>query len=225
MNLQTFIDLRPAGGAQMIMADPPWSYEMRSKAGYAKSPDAHYQTMDIAAIKSLPVEALAAPDALLWLWAVGPMLPEALAVCAAWGFTFKTAGWWVKQTKNGKQTFGTGYDPGVGGDRVWLSAVLAFQKDHGVTVDGIIGRATLSTMQRRLDHRAKAMMPVGAIAVALMGGATGLTDQLVQVPQADTATLAVAGVWLFGHLWGHRDAIAGTIDPSFPRIAALLRSL
>ena len=109
MNLQTFIDLRPAGGAQMIMADPPWSYEMRSKAGYAKSPDAHYQTMDIAAIKSLPVEALAAPDALLWLWAVGPMLPEALAVCAAWGFTFKTAGWWVKQTKNGKQTFGTGY--------------------------------------------------------------------------------------------------------------------
>lgn len=107
--LQTFVDLRPAGGAGMIMADPPWSYEMRSEAGYAKSPDAHYKTMDIAAIKALPVEALAAPDALLWLWAVGPMLPQALSVCEAWGFTFKTAGWWVKQTKHGKQTFGTGY--------------------------------------------------------------------------------------------------------------------
>lgn len=107
--LQTFVDLRPAGGADLIMADPPWSYAMYSEAGYDKSPDAHYQTMDLAAIKALPVEALAAPDALLWLWCVGPMMPQAFEVCAAWGFTFKTAGWWVKQTRNGKQTFGTGY--------------------------------------------------------------------------------------------------------------------
>jgi N6-adenosine-specific RNA methylase IME4 len=101
--------LRPMGGFDFIMADPPWSYEMYSEAGYEKSPDAHYRTMDIAAIKAMPVELLAAKDCLLWLWAVGPMLPEALEVIAAWGFRFKTQGQWAKMTKNGKQSFGTGY--------------------------------------------------------------------------------------------------------------------
>ena len=84
------IDLRPAGGFDLIMADPPWSYEMRSEKGYEKSPQAQYATMDMAAIRALPVEALAAPNCLLWLWAVGPMLPEAIDVLAAWGFAFKT---------------------------------------------------------------------------------------------------------------------------------------
>lgn len=91
------------------MADPPWSYEMYSDEGYRKSPDAHYATMPLDQIKALPVEVLAARDCLLWLWAVGPMLPQALEVIAAWGFTFKTQGQWAKLTKNGKQSFGTGY--------------------------------------------------------------------------------------------------------------------
>ena len=107
--LATFQALRPVGGFDLIMADPPWSYEMYAETGYAKSPDAHYATLSVDQIKALPVEALAARDCLLWLWAVGPMLPEALEVIAAWGFTFKTQGQWVKLTKNGKQSFGTGY--------------------------------------------------------------------------------------------------------------------
>lgn len=101
--------LRPAGGFGLIMADPPWHYEMRSEKGEAKSPQAHYDTMTVDEIKALPVEALAAPNCLLFLWAVGPMLPQALDVMSAWGFTFKTQGQWSKVTKNGKQTFGTGY--------------------------------------------------------------------------------------------------------------------
>ena len=116
------------------------------------------------------------------------------------------------------------YDPGVGGDRVWLSAVLTFQRDHDLTVDGKIGRATLTTLQRRLDARAKAMAPVAAIAASLVGGATGLTDQLTQMPQADGATLTLAGLWLFGHLWAYRDTVAATIAPALPALAALLRS-
>ncbi len=73
--LATFTSLRPAGGADLIMADPPRSHEMRSEAGYDMSPVAHYRTVDLAAIKALPIEALAAPNCNLWLWAVGPMLP------------------------------------------------------------------------------------------------------------------------------------------------------
>ena len=107
--LATFHGLRPFGGYDLIMADPPWHYEMRTEAGEAKSPQAYYQTMSIDAIKALPVEALAGRNCLLWLWAVGPMLPQALDVMAAWGFEFKTQGEWAKMTKNGKQAFGTGY--------------------------------------------------------------------------------------------------------------------
>ncbi len=104
-----FLSLRPAGGFGLIMADPPWSYEMRSAKGYAKAPEGQYETMSQAKIAAMPVELLAAPDCLLWLWAVNPKLPEALEVVAAWGFTFKTAGTWVKRTKHGRDAFGTGY--------------------------------------------------------------------------------------------------------------------
>lgn len=104
-----FCALRPAGGFDLIMADPPWSYEMRSEKGYGRAPEAHYATMGLDEIRALPVEALAAPNCLLWLWAVNPQWPQALEVVAAWGFTFKTAGHWAKMTKHGKQAFGTGY--------------------------------------------------------------------------------------------------------------------
>jgi N6-adenosine-specific RNA methylase IME4 len=103
------LSIRPAGGFGLIMADPPWSYEMRSENGYAKAPEAQYSTMPLAAIKTLPVEALAAPDCLLWLWAVNPQLPQAIEVLQAWGFTFKTAGTWLKRSTRGKVNFGTGY--------------------------------------------------------------------------------------------------------------------
>jgi N6-adenosine-specific RNA methylase IME4 len=101
--------IRPAGGFGLIMADPPWSYEMYSQKGYAKAPEGQYATLTLAEIMALPVEALAAPDCLLWLWAVNPQLPQALEVMAAWGFTFKTAGTWLKRTTRGKIGFGTGY--------------------------------------------------------------------------------------------------------------------
>lgn len=109
MTAATLIALRPAGGCGLIMADPPWSYEMRSEKGYAKAPEAQYATMPLADICALPVEALAAPDCLLWLWAVNPQLPQALDVLRAWGFTFKTAGTWLKRSTRGKVSFGTGY--------------------------------------------------------------------------------------------------------------------
>lgn len=93
----------------LIMADPPWTYRMYSEAGEHKSPQAKYSTMSLDQIKELPVLDLAATDCILWLWAVNPMLPQAIAVLAAWGFEFKTAGTWLKTTKNGKINFGTGY--------------------------------------------------------------------------------------------------------------------
>lgn len=72
--IQQFYDLRPAGGFGLIMADPPWSFDNFAASGEAKNAKAQYACMDLAAIKAMPVGALAADDAVLWLWATNPML-------------------------------------------------------------------------------------------------------------------------------------------------------
>ena len=107
--IQQFIDLRPHGGFDLIMADPPWSFDNFSAKGEAKNAKAQYDCTPLDWIKDLPVEALAADECLLWLWATNPMLPEAMQVLEKWGFTFKTAGHWVKRTTHGKLAFGMGY--------------------------------------------------------------------------------------------------------------------
>jgi N6-adenosine-specific RNA methylase IME4 len=93
----------------LIMADPPWRFDLWSERGEEKSPQAQYATMDLDAIKALPVADLAAQDCLLWLWATFPMLPDALAVMDAWGFRYVTGGAWAKRTRHDKAAFGTGY--------------------------------------------------------------------------------------------------------------------
>jgi N6-adenosine-specific RNA methylase IME4 len=57
--------------------------------------------MTTEAIKALRVPA--ADDCVLFLWATVPMLPEAIDVMKAWGFTYKSAIAWVKDKA------GTGY--------------------------------------------------------------------------------------------------------------------
>lgn len=60
-------------------------------------PERHYATMSLDDIKALPVGALAAKDCVLLLWAVDPLLPEAIEVGRAWGFAYKTVGFtWAK---------------------------------------------------------------------------------------------------------------------------------
>ena len=98
-----------AGAFDLIMADPPWSFELFSAKGEAKSAQAQYRVMTLDDIAALPVAGLAAPDCLLWLWATGPMLDQQIDVMRRWGFEFTTHGVWVKTTVNDKIAFGTGY--------------------------------------------------------------------------------------------------------------------
>ncbi|MFY0682845.1 MAG: DNA methyltransferase [Thalassovita sp.] len=106
----------------LIMADNPWSFDNWSAAGEKKNPKSKYDCMTLEDIKALRVGDLAAKDCALWLWATNPMLPQAVEVLTAWGFTFKTAGHWAKMTQksfemqgpeknivHGKQSFGPGY--------------------------------------------------------------------------------------------------------------------
>lgn len=64
----------PMFGFDVIMADPPWSFELRSEAGAAKAPQGQYRCLPTAAIAALPVNQLARGDCWLWLWATFPMM-------------------------------------------------------------------------------------------------------------------------------------------------------
>jgi N6-adenosine-specific RNA methylase IME4 len=88
----------PVGPFSIIYADPAWSYKDRNCNGSAAG---QYETMTLDAIKALPVASVAAKDAVLLMWATWPLMPEALQVIGAWGFTFKTCGFlWVKKNKS-----------------------------------------------------------------------------------------------------------------------------
>lgn len=92
---------------QIIYADPPWSYQDKGCNGNCA---AHYKTMSLKDICSLPVADISAGDCVLFMWATYPMLPEALKVIEAWGFKYKSIAFqWVKlNKKNGKPFYGLG---------------------------------------------------------------------------------------------------------------------
>jgi N6-adenosine-specific RNA methylase IME4 len=86
-----FGDINPHS-YDMIMADPPWRFLVRSPKGEGKSAQAHYDTMALEEINALPVMDLAAPNCVLWLWCTAPMLPQQLTIVKAWGFEYRTEG-------------------------------------------------------------------------------------------------------------------------------------
>lgn len=106
----------PAGPFGCILADPPWRVKMWSEKGMGRSPDGklprhlqrqnnperHYRTMSVEEIKEMPVQDIAADNCVLFLWTVDPLLPAALEVGEAWGFLYKTVGfYWAKTRREG----------------------------------------------------------------------------------------------------------------------------
>ena len=90
----------------VIYADPAWKFvvwggENTGTGMLIGVADNHYPCLPIEAIKAIAPPA--ADDAALFLWATVPMLPQALEVMAAWGFTYKSHCAWVKDRA------GTGY--------------------------------------------------------------------------------------------------------------------
>jgi N6-adenosine-specific RNA methylase IME4 len=86
---------------KVIYADPPWTFATYSRKGKGRSAEAHYDCMSLADIKRLPVADWAADDCVLLLWTTDPLLYTAIEVIEAWGFAFKTVGfYWVKLNKS-----------------------------------------------------------------------------------------------------------------------------
>lgn len=98
-------DLRAASGDRRfacILADPPWQFINRTgKVAPEHRRLSRYGTLDAKAICALPVSAIAAPTAHLYLWVPNALLPEGLRVMAAWGFEYKSNVVWRKIRKDG----------------------------------------------------------------------------------------------------------------------------
>ncbi len=91
---------------KVLCADPPWKFG-DSLPGKTRGASKQYECLSLEelAVFSLPPIA---DDALLFLWRVSSMVPEAYALVEAWGFDHKTEIVWSKKTTNDKQHFGMG---------------------------------------------------------------------------------------------------------------------
>jgi N6-adenosine-specific RNA methylase IME4 len=85
-----------------VLADPPWRFINRTGK---IAPEHHrlsrYGTLSVAEIAAIPVKAALADTAHLYLWVPNALLPDGLAVLAAWGFNYKSNIVWHKLRKDG----------------------------------------------------------------------------------------------------------------------------
>ena len=121
-----------------------------------------------------------------------------------------------------------GYAPGPNLKGVSQQAVRQFQRDHDLTVDGIIGNATLATLQRMIDARRKASGAAvtaggtGAGGGAAAGFAVVSTQELLLVAGGAMGVILLVAAYL---AWQYRDAVAAKLQARFPGVAAKLRSV
>jgi len=91
----------PDGKYGVLYCDPPWNYddklaELDAYGGAEK----HYPCMTQSELKALDVRSLVADDAVMFMWATVPLLPQALELLSAWGFIYKTNFIWDKDAHN-----------------------------------------------------------------------------------------------------------------------------
>lgn len=129
------------GPYKIIYADPPWRFQVWDQiSGTDRAPEKHYDTLTDAGLMALPVKDWEAGDAFLALWVYDPMLPVALQLAAAWGFTtyvtvlfrwLKSANGQLLMFDAGERlNFGLGYHTRGGGcEECWL-----FKRGKGLPV-------------------------------------------------------------------------------------------
>ena len=97
----------------IIYADPPWTFKNYHDKKSSSNASHHYSCMSLQEIKSLSINNLTDDNCVLFMWCTDPLLDSQLEVINAWGFTFKTVGfYWIKENKNKINSIywkGTGY--------------------------------------------------------------------------------------------------------------------
>ena len=89
----------------ILTADPTWAWNDKLPGERGAAAHLLTQTVEQIAHTELP---LLDPDSVLFLWRPASRLEDALYVCRAWGFEYKTEIVWLKTTVSGKRAFGMG---------------------------------------------------------------------------------------------------------------------
>jgi len=90
----------------IIYADPAWTYKVWSEKGDGRSASNHYTLSSLDAMKQIPVQSIAEKECALFMWATSPNLEEAFELGKAWGFIYKTVGfYWLKRNKKSNGWF------------------------------------------------------------------------------------------------------------------------
>jgi N6-adenosine-specific RNA methylase IME4 len=82
------------GEYTVIYADPPWRYDFAATGN--RKVENQYPTMSIEELCAMKIPA--ARNAVLYLWATAPKMPEAMRLIEAWGFGYKSQAVWDKGT-------------------------------------------------------------------------------------------------------------------------------
>lgn len=108
-----------SGPYGVIYADPPWIFKTHSDKGKGRSAEAHYDCMSLTDIKLMAasIAEVCVDDCVLLMWVTDPFLKKGFEVIDAWGFAYKTVGfYWAKcrvgaWAQNSEFTWpiGTGY--------------------------------------------------------------------------------------------------------------------
>jgi N6-adenosine-specific RNA methylase IME4 len=117
------LDALPAGSRfAAILADPPLAFRAYSCKGENRSPQKHYRCMTIAALKTLPIAEIAAPDCFLFLWVPLRSVDQVVPLMCAWGFRFSGSAFvWAKLNPSGAGFFvGNGFGTRHNVEIAWL---------------------------------------------------------------------------------------------------------
>ncbi len=93
---------------QIILADPPWSYNDKLGSNSTKmgACEYHYKTMTRQQLLDLPIRKIADGNCILFLWITMPKLNEVFEYIKAWGFTYKTVAFtWIKLNPKAETVF------------------------------------------------------------------------------------------------------------------------
>lgn len=95
--------LESMGRFAVVVVDPPWNsggFLSRIADGTGQGPDTHdehdYDVMTLSEIAALPIPAILADDAWLFLWATQSTLPDAISLLPAWDVQYAMTMIWHK---------------------------------------------------------------------------------------------------------------------------------
>lgn len=90
----------------ILYVDAPWSYRGLVQTGgqkgkYCSGAHRYYPTMSLDNLKALDIRSVCKRDCLIFMWATGPNLDQAIELMGAWGFRYATVGFvWEKKATN-----------------------------------------------------------------------------------------------------------------------------